>query len=330
MSTILNKIEREKREEHAYKKMLAYGWKPHQASAIVGNLMRESNLNTTIVGTADDKGSQGVAQWHSGRLTNLKNKYGKNWTDFDNQLEFVDWELRNTHKSAGIALKQTNGVWDAGRVFTDKYEAPKVKWNSDKKRQTYVTDNYRKFSKIPLTAEDTANFIRETTQRVSDNYHINQPQANFPTTQTPEISSLVKPIETYNFVEQEKADKEQEFLAAKIDLQNKQNEENLFQDLLKASQLQYVDPNQVENEDYTQQEEQTYQEGGIVKDDNGYWNPENWGKPVEINSNLITMQGVGQPLWGVSNQTGERKLMIPGVKNYRFKNTQQVTEYPLN
>jgi hypothetical protein len=152
-----------------------------------------------------------------------------------------------------------------------------------------------------------------------------------PTVQTPEISNLVKPIEIDNFVEQEKVDKEQEILAAKMDLQNKQNEENLFQDLLKASQLQYIDPNQVENEDYTQQqEEQTYQSGGVIKDDNGYWNPENWGKPVEINSNLITMIGVSQPLLGISNQTGEKKLMMPGVKNYRFKNTQQVTEYPIN
>lgn len=176
----------------------------------------------------------------------------------------------------------------------------------------------------------THNYL--TNYKQTDEYkkRVTSADLKLPTIQTQEISSLVKPIETNNFVEQEKADKEQEILTAKIDLQNKQNEENLFQDLLKSTQLQYVDPNQIQNEDYTQQEEQTYQSGGVVKDDNGYWNPENWGKPVEINSNLITMQGVGQPLWGVSNQTGERKLMMPGVKNYRFKNTQQVTEYPLN
>jgi hypothetical protein len=157
-----------------------------------------------------------------------------------------------------------------------------------------------------------------------------------PTVQTPEISNLPIPTISTNLAEQEQeqSDKEEELLAAKMDLQNKQNEENLFQDLLKASQLQYIDPNQVENETYTQQpqadEQGMYQSGGVIKDDNGYWNPENWGKPVEINSPQITMIGVSQPLLGISNQTGEKKLMMPGVKNYRFKNTQQVTEYPIN
>lgn len=70
------------------------------------------------------------------------------------------------------------------------------------------------------------------------------------------------------------------------------------------------------------------QNGGIVKDDQGYWNPNNWGKVVEINSPKITMEGVYEPLLGISNQTGEKKLMFPG-ENYNFKNTQQVTEYPI-
>lgn len=69
-----------------------------------------------------------------------------------------------------------------------------------------------------------------------------------------------------------------------------------------------------------------FEEGGeIVKDNEGYWNPENWGKPVEINSNKITMEGVLEPLLGVSD-TGDTKLMYPG-KNYTFDGT-KVVEYP--
>jgi hypothetical protein len=67
-------------------------------------------------------------------------------------------------------------------------------------------------------------------------------------------------------------------------------------------------------------------DGGIVKDNEGYWNPENWGKPVEIDSNDITMKGVYEPLLGVSD-TGDTKLMKPG-KNYKFKG-KKVTEYPV-
>ena len=68
------------------------------------------------------------------------------------------------------------------------------------------------------------------------------------------------------------------------------------------------------------------EDGGIIKDDNGYWNPDNWGKAVEIRSNDITMEGVYEPLLGISD-TGDTKLMKPG-KNYKFKG-KKVTEYPM-
>jgi len=66
--------------------------------------------------------------------------------------------------------------------------------------------------------------------------------------------------------------------------------------------------------------------GSIIKDDFGYWNPENWGKPVEIDSPNITMQGVDRELLGVSDE-GDIQLLKPG-KNYKFKG-KKVTEYPI-
>lgn len=71
---------------------------------------------------------------------------------------------------------------------------------------------------------------------------------------------------------------------------------------------------------------QQKKEGGIIKDDMGYWNPDNHGKVVEISSPDITMEGVDQPLLGISD-TGDTKLMQPG-KNYKFKG-KKVTEYPV-
>lgn len=64
----------------------------------------------------------------------------------------------------------------------------------------------------------------------------------------------------------------------------------------------------------------------IKKDNDGYWNPENWGKPVEIDSNEITMQGVYQPLLGISD-TGDTQMMYPG-EDYEFDG-ESVTEYPV-
>lgn len=68
------------------------------------------------------------------------------------------------------------------------------------------------------------------------------------------------------------------------------------------------------------------QNGGIIEDDNGYLNPNNQGKMVRINSNLITMNGVDQPLIGISD-TGDVQYMTPG-NDYKFKGS-KVTEIPV-
>lgn len=68
----------------------------------------------------------------------------------------------------------------------------------------------------------------------------------------------------------------------------------------------------------------SYEEGGVIKDDMGQWaHP---GEITEINSNDITMQGVPYDVIGISD-TGDTKLMKPG-KNYKFKG-KKVTEYPM-
>ena len=66
--------------------------------------------------------------------------------------------------------------------------------------------------------------------------------------------------------------------------------------------------------------------GGIIKDNNGYWNPDNWGKVVEIDSNDITMKGVNQPLLGISDE-GDIQYMEPN-KDYKFKG-KKVREFPI-
>ena len=68
--------------------------------------------------------------------------------------------------------------------------------------------------------------------------------------------------------------------------------------------------------------------GGIIKDNNGYWNPNNWGKTVEIASPNITMKGVKQPLVGYAPETGETKIMLPG-EDYFFNGANRVIESQL-
>jgi len=65
--------------------------------------------------------------------------------------------------------------------------------------------------------------------------------------------------------------------------------------------------------------------GGIITDEMGQWKYP--GMVTRIPSNNITMEGVFEPLIGISN-TGDTQYMEPN-KNYKFKG-KSVTEYPLN
>jgi hypothetical protein len=72
--------------------------------------------------------------------------------------------------------------------------------------------------------------------------------------------------------------------------------------------------------------EQKREGGEIPVDPMGYWNPDNIGEPVIIPSNEITMQGVYEPLLGISD-TGDTQMMYPG-EDYTFDG-ESVTEYPV-
>ena len=68
----------------------------------------------------------------------------------------------------------------------------------------------------------------------------------------------------------------------------------------------------------------SYEEGGVIKDDMGQWNHP--GEITEIGSNQITMQGVPYPVLGISD-TGDIQMMYP-EEEYEFDG-EKVTEYPM-
>ena len=260
--TLKQKQQRQDKEKQAYTFYISKGWTPEQAIGIVGNLIRESNLNTTVVGTADDKGSQGIAQWHSGRLRTLKDRYGDKWTDFRNQLEFVDWELKNTEKAAGNKLKDSKGIWEAGRVVSDSYERPKIKFSGDVKRQRHVSDLAMKFKGVKLTPEDMPYYEASYTKSVAP--YINQQKK----TVTPTLNYFDIPKETTTFASvPDSAEKEE--ITEKIDkdiveVEQKTKEYNFLEELQKED-YSHLQPQQVAQQqtvpqvDFMQQYEQVSQ-----------------------------------------------------------------------
>ena len=102
------------------------GWTSAQSAGIAANLIKESSINPRAVG--DGGRAYGIAQWHPDRQANFTTAIGgdiRNST-LEQQLTFVDWELRNTESAAGNRLKQAKSPEEAAGIVSRYYERPKA------------------------------------------------------------------------------------------------------------------------------------------------------------------------------------------------------------
>lgn len=355
--TLKQKQQTQNKEKQAYAFYIAKGYTPEQAIGIVGNLKRESNFNTTVVGTADNKKSQGIAQWHSDRLKTLKNKYGDNWTDFNNQLEFVDWELRNTHKAAGDKLRNSKGVWESAKVVSDDYERPKVKFAGDETRQRYVSDLAMKFKGVKLTPEDmpyanasyansVAPYMNQQKETVTASIH------NFDfLPQNTTFASVPDSVEEKAKTEEETKTEEDKDVA-EVEQKTKEfnflDEVNTTASFFKPREKQQIEAPQT---DYMQQYEQisqfvenpqVAQSGGKYLDNelnflsevkestpissDGLYDYPNKKVIVPTTNGRITMKGINYDVLGI-DEYGDKKIMRPNGE-YQYKG-KTITEIPL-
>ena len=107
-----------------------------QAKGIYGNIMQESGGNIKAVST-DGNNSYGLAQWTGKRKQKLFSMYGTN-PNINQQLDFLWWELNNTHKDALLSLKKTTTVSQATKVFMDKFERPHKNYANFNRRLKYA------------------------------------------------------------------------------------------------------------------------------------------------------------------------------------------------
>ena len=98
-----------------------------QAAGIAGNMLFESGFNPSAVG--DGGTSFGVAQWHNGRGSAMKQwtvAHGYSSTSFKGQLEYLWHELNNSESNALSKLRATSTPYDAGMAFCRYFERPAV------------------------------------------------------------------------------------------------------------------------------------------------------------------------------------------------------------
>ena len=107
---------------------ISKGWTKEQAAGIVGNLMVESgNFDQNVInGTKKGDSGQavGIAQWHPSRQSKFQQLYNipLAGSPFEKQLEFVDWELNNTEKKAGVFIRSCTSARDAAEKVDVWYE----------------------------------------------------------------------------------------------------------------------------------------------------------------------------------------------------------------
>ncbi|OHX37842.1 hypothetical protein BJL95_04520 [Methylomonas sp. LWB] len=108
--------------ERSIQLLMQKGWSKEDAAAIAANISRESGFDTQASG---DKGTAiGIAQWHKPRQNQFKQLFGKNLSDstFEEQVAFIDWELKNSHRRAGQAIKSASGVDAKTAAVEQTYE----------------------------------------------------------------------------------------------------------------------------------------------------------------------------------------------------------------
>ena len=66
----------------------------------------------------------GIAQWHSPRQRDFERIMGRplKGSSLQDQLEFMQWELNNTEKSAGAKLKAAQSAAEAAEIVDKFYE----------------------------------------------------------------------------------------------------------------------------------------------------------------------------------------------------------------
>lgn len=328
MSSIKSKQRTEERKKQAYEYFLSQGYSPEASAGIVGNLLHESGLDTTIEGDKGYRGgsSRGSAQWRGQRLDNLKKRYGDKWTDFNNQLEFVKYELETTHKKANEVLKNTRDVYQAGEAFSDLYEIPALKYKDNKDRQSKVNSVYSQFvgGEAPAITQSFTNY-----EKPAD-------LTNFAES-SPVIHTLPE-NEVENKEEQSKVS------AAEESLKQQTNEFNFVQDFLNNEPVTRT----VQQEPIGEiQQPRTpsllnkyaeisnfvgapvMQQGGqIPVSSRGVHDYPNQTVIVPTNGS-ISMKNVSYPIKATSLDTGEQKILLPEM-NHFFSNTKNVLEIPLN
>ena len=116
-----------KEAKEAFDFFVGKGYTKEAAAGIVANLQAESGPHLNPKALGDDRKAKGIAQWQAARQKTFKEVVGKDVFDASRQEQLgqVDYELKNTHKKAGLAVNQQKTAGEAAAVVDKDYEQSK-------------------------------------------------------------------------------------------------------------------------------------------------------------------------------------------------------------
>lgn len=226
--------------QYAYNYLVNKGLTATAASGVIGNLVAESGLNTAIKGTADNKGSIGIAQWHSGRkegLINFAKSQGKKYTDLNTQLDYLVYELNQPeYKNALTGLQTARTPKEAANIFMNKFEKP-AEWAKKQSSGKRIGVANAIFNGMPYEGVDYS-------------------QEDSPISYTDYTSGLAPlPGQVAGYKREEEPVKENPFEK----LAEKQQEENFTNEIRQQQEQQYQEPQAQPNPLYSEENYQMQQ-----------------------------------------------------------------------
>ena len=125
------------------------GFPAVSVAAMLGNFMHECAGTSDLIPVAlnpDDKGLEayGIAQWRNTRSEDLfafAEKRNTTWKDFDTQLNFVIWELKeHNNQHHPIDFQKVTDVAAATVFFQHKYEIPEYEGGFSRTQLNQITE----------------------------------------------------------------------------------------------------------------------------------------------------------------------------------------------
>lgn len=114
--------------QKAFARLRAAGWSPAQTCGILANIQAESSFNFKNT-TGDGGHAHGLCQWHEDRRKIFDQNFPHPFAQstFEDQVDFITFEMNNNEKDAGKALKKATTPAAAADTVCRDYERPQDK-----------------------------------------------------------------------------------------------------------------------------------------------------------------------------------------------------------